>query len=93
MKKYIQDREIKLEDRIFPITYAGAKSVMWRLSDESTYAELGKQVLDAEMEFNRKAGLTKEDDRLPEFFCKEKLSPNGRVFAISDEDLDNTLSQ
>jgi aldehyde:ferredoxin oxidoreductase len=61
--------------------------------DAQAYAELGKQVLDAEMEFNRKAGLTKEDDRLPEFFCKEKLSPNGRVFAISDEDLDNTLSQ
>ena len=50
------------------------------------------QVLQAEMEFNRKAGFTKEDDRLPAFFYEEKLSPNDQVFPISAEDLDRTFS-
>ena len=30
--------------------------------------EMGLKVLKAEREFNRKAGLTEKDDRLPEFF-------------------------
>ncbi|CCK81878.1 aldehyde ferredoxin oxidoreductase C-terminal domain-containing protein [Desulfobacula toluolica] len=31
---------------------------------------LGVRVLKQELEFNRKAGLTSEDDRLPDFFYK-----------------------
>ncbi len=61
--------------------------------DAQAYAELGKQVLAAELEFNRKAGFTKEDDRLPSFFYTEKLSPNDQVFPISEAELDSTLSQ
>ena len=43
------------------------------------------------MEFNRKAGLTKEDDRLPQFFYDEPLSPHNVVFKVLPEELDETL--
>ena len=52
---------------------------------------LGVRTLQAEMEFNCKAGLTKEDDRLPQFFYDEPLSPHNVVFKISPEELDETL--
>ena len=60
--------------------------------DARSYAAVGMQVLEAELEFNRKAGFTREDDRLPDFFYKEKLSPNDYVFPISAEDLDKTFT-
>jgi aldehyde:ferredoxin oxidoreductase len=56
------------------------------------YMALGRQVLEAEMAFNRKAGFTNADDRLPVFFYEEKLSPNDQVFPISAEDLDSTFT-
>jgi aldehyde:ferredoxin oxidoreductase len=53
---------------------------------------LGIHTLQMEREFNRKAGFTSKDDRLPKFFYKEPLPPHNTVFAITDEDLDTTLS-
>jgi aldehyde:ferredoxin oxidoreductase len=52
---------------------------------------LGVRVLKAEREFNRKAGFTNLDDRLPRFFYEEPLPPHNTVFAISDEELDRTF--
>jgi aldehyde:ferredoxin oxidoreductase len=52
---------------------------------------LGMRVLKTEKEFNRKAGFTSEDDRLPRFFYKEPLPPHNTVFVISDEEIDSTL--
>jgi aldehyde:ferredoxin oxidoreductase len=52
---------------------------------------LGIRVLKAEKEFNRKAGFTQEDDRLPRFYYKEPLPPHNTVFVISDEELDSTF--
>jgi aldehyde:ferredoxin oxidoreductase len=52
---------------------------------------LGLRVLQAEREFNRKAGFTNKDDRLPEFFYKEALPPHNAVFSISDEEIDRTF--
>lgn len=52
---------------------------------------LGTRVLKAEREFNRKAGFTREDDRLPKFFYEEPLPPHNTVFVISDEELDSTF--
>jgi aldehyde:ferredoxin oxidoreductase len=52
---------------------------------------LGVRVLKAEKEFNRKAGFTNEDDRLPGFYYKEPLPPHNTVFVISDEELDSTF--
>jgi aldehyde:ferredoxin oxidoreductase len=52
---------------------------------------MGTRVLKAEREFNKKAGFTNEDDRLPEFYYKEPLPPHNTVFVISDEELDSTF--
>ena len=52
---------------------------------------LGVRVLKAEREFNRKAGFTKQDDRLPKFFYEEPLPPHNTVFAINDEAIDSTF--
>ena len=48
----------------------------------------GKSIIDVERKFNKAAGFTEKDDRLPEFFLKEKLSPHNTVFEVSDEELD-----
>lgn len=52
---------------------------------------MGIRVLQAEREFNRKAGFTAKDDRLPEFFYKEPLPPHNKVFLVSDEAIDTTF--
>jgi aldehyde:ferredoxin oxidoreductase len=52
---------------------------------------LGVRVLKAEREFNRNAGFTNQDDRLPRFFYEEPLPPHNKVFAISDEEIDSTF--
>jgi aldehyde:ferredoxin oxidoreductase len=54
--------------------------------------QLGIRTLQAEREFNRKAGFTNKDDRLPEFFYKEPLPPHNTVFAITDAELDTTFA-
>ena len=50
--------------------------------------ELGKSILKNEREFNLAAGLTAKNDRLPEYFKKEKLPPHDITFLVEDEDLD-----
>lgn len=50
--------------------------------------EYGKQILKTEREFNKAAGFTALDDRLPEFFHKEPLTPHNVVFDVADEELD-----
>ena len=52
---------------------------------------MGIRVLKAEREFNRKAGFTKEDDRLPKFFYEEPLPPHNKVFEISNAEIDDTF--
>ncbi len=55
--------------------------------------DIGMSILKIEREFNKKAGFTKEDDRLPEFMREEKLPPSGEVFDIPDEELDKVFEQ
>ncbi|OGL39542.1 MAG: aldehyde ferredoxin oxidoreductase [Candidatus Schekmanbacteria bacterium RIFCSPHIGHO2_02_FULL_38_11] len=50
--------------------------------------KIGTQVIKTELEFNRKAGFTKADDRLPEFFDDEKCPPHNITFEIKPEELD-----
>jgi len=52
---------------------------------------LGIRVLKQELDFNRKAGLTKEDDRLPEFFYTEPLPPHNKTVLLSSDDMDTAL--
>ncbi len=53
---------------------------------------LGKQVLKVERDFNRAAGFTSKDDRLPDYFTKETLPPHNVTFAVKDEDLDQVFN-
>ncbi len=54
--------------------------------------ELGKKVLSMEREFNRKAGFTKEHDRLPRYFNRESLKPHNQTFLVEDSDLDSVFN-
>jgi aldehyde:ferredoxin oxidoreductase len=49
---------------------------------------LGKTILKNEREFNRAAGFTNKDDRLPDYFKNERLAPHNVTFAVTDEELD-----
>lgn len=55
-------------------------------------AALGKTVLKVEREFNKKAGFTSEDDRLPSFFETEKLPPHDVVFDVTHSELDSVFN-
>ncbi len=52
---------------------------------------LGIRILKVERAFNRKAGLTSKDDRLPKMFYEEPLPPHNKVVAISDKEMDQTF--
>jgi aldehyde:ferredoxin oxidoreductase len=51
--------------------------------------DLGESVLEIETQFNKAAGLTEEDDRLPKFFAEEKFGPGQFVFDVPKEELDS----
>lgn len=63
----------------------------WDLKD-SDVVELGKKVLKMERDFNTRAGFTKEHDRLPHYFRKEKIAPHNVVFQVKDEELDQVFN-
>ena len=68
------------------------QSVQGFLGDTSLdLVEYGMNVLKVEREFNKKAGFTKMDDRLPEFFKHEPLPPHNVVFEVPDEELDKVF--
>jgi aldehyde:ferredoxin oxidoreductase len=52
---------------------------------------LGKKVLETEMDFNRRAGFTEADNRLPDFFSDEAVLPHAAKFDISAQELDSVL--
>jgi aldehyde:ferredoxin oxidoreductase len=52
---------------------------------------LGTSILKAERDFNERAGFTKQDDRLPDYFKKESLSPHKVTFAVTDQELDQVF--
>ena len=58
---------------------------------EDDWQGLGLKVLKAERDFNRKAGFTNKDDRLPKMFYEEPLPPHNKVVVISDNDMDSTF--
>jgi aldehyde:ferredoxin oxidoreductase len=57
----------------------------WTMDD---VGRIGKEVLDKELTFNRAAGFTPADDRLPEFMKYEKLPPHDVVWDVPDATLD-----
>jgi aldehyde:ferredoxin oxidoreductase len=54
--------------------------------------ELGKSILKSERDFNARAGLSAEHDRLPDFFKKEPLPPHDVTFQVTDEELDQVFN-
>jgi aldehyde:ferredoxin oxidoreductase len=58
---------------------------------EDDWTELGTRILKAEREFNRNAGFTNKDDRLPKMFYEEPLPPHNKVVVVSDEEMDKTF--
>lgn len=52
---------------------------------------LGRETLKLEREFNKAAGFTAADDRLPEWMTIEPLAPTNAVFDVPDEDLDSVF--
>jgi aldehyde:ferredoxin oxidoreductase len=56
---------------------------------ENIFLELGKECIDLEIKFNKLAGFTNKDDRIPEWMTLEKLPPHNTVFDVEESDLDN----
>ena len=61
----------------------------WDDVPENILQELGKQTIRMEREFNRRAGFTAKDDRLPAWMTREPLSPHNSVFDVPEEALDD----
>jgi len=59
----------------------------WSVGDD-ILAELGRETLILEREFNRAAGFVSADDRLPEWMTTEALPPHNTVFDVPSEELD-----
>jgi aldehyde:ferredoxin oxidoreductase len=53
---------------------------------------LGRETLSLEREFNKLAGFTKNDDRLPEWMTKEPIPPHNAVFDVPNEELDQVFN-
>jgi aldehyde:ferredoxin oxidoreductase len=59
--------------------------------DSNILSDLGKQTIEMEVAFNRKAGFTSADDRLPEWMTREPLPPHNVVFDVPNEELDKVF--
>ena len=68
----------------------GVLGVDWTGDDVT---RVGKEIIDKELAFNRAAGLTTADDRLPEFMEYEKLPPHNVTWDVPDEMLDAVLGE
>jgi aldehyde:ferredoxin oxidoreductase len=61
----------------------------WDDLPDNILQELGKQTIKMEREFNKRAGFTAKDDRLPEWMTREAIPENGSVFDVSGDVLDH----
>lgn len=70
------------------------ESINGVLGTELTVADvpkIGQQIIETELNFNKAAGFTDADDRLPEFMRLEPLAPTDEVFNVPDEELDKVF--
>ncbi len=63
----------------------------WQVGDD-ILPQLGRETLALEREFNRRAGFTAADDRLPEWMTREPLPPSHAVFDVPEEELDRLFN-
>jgi len=61
----------------------------WDDLPDNILQALGKETTKMEREFNKRAGFTKDDDRLPKWMTEEALPENNAVFDVSEEVLDH----
>ena len=69
---------------------SGVVGTEWTAED---IMSIGKEIITKERAFNAAAGLTKADDRLPEFMKYEKLPPHDVVWDVPDEMLDAVFGE
>ena len=55
------------------------------------YDQANREVLRTELEFNRRAGITSADYRIPEYMREEPLAPHQAVFDVPDSELDTVF--
>lgn len=60
------------------------KGEMYKIED---VLKIGINTIMKEIEFNKKAGITNQDNRLPEFFYNEPLKPFNLTFDVSEDEL------
>ncbi len=68
---------------------AGVLGTDWTNDD---VIRIGDECLKVERKFNKEAGFTKQDDRLPEFMKYEKLPPHDVDDDVTDEALDSVFA-
>lgn len=56
----------------------------WTKADLDRFS---RDVLRSELEFNRRAGITAADYRIPEYMCEQPLPPHGVTFDVPDSEL------
>ena len=61
----------------------------WQDLPDNVLQSLGKETIKMEREFNRRAGFTAQDDRLPKWMTEQALPPHNAVFDVSEEVLDH----
>lgn len=60
--------------------------------EDGVLQELGRETVRLEREFNRRAGFTSADDRLPEWMTREPLPPTNAVFDVAEEAMDSIFA-
>src|SRR5512138_786064 len=61
----------------------------WDDLPDNVLQALGKETIKMEREFNRRAGFTKEDDRLPKWMTEQPIPETGQTFDVSEGILDH----
>lgn len=61
----------------------------WDNLPDNILQALGKETTKMEREFNKRAGFTKEDDRLPKWMMEEAIPETGAVFDVSEDVIDH----
>ena len=61
----------------------------WDDLPDNILQSLGKETIKMEREFNKRAGFTKEDDRLPKWMTEEAIPETGAVFDVTEDVIDH----
>jgi len=56
------------------------------------FIKLGEKIFRTEVGFNRRAGISLKEDRLPEFMLKESLPPTNAMFTVDQEEIDSAFA-